>query len=183
MLKKATMTDSVKGIYVINAKAVTRGTPVDEQWQEIKYADGYRDGKKYKYALYLHFQVMQWLGNRPGTDRDEISISYKYYMSIKSKKKKPLGGYKYRVIQAEFLGNVSGRASCYPRDQFTADILVTNSASDHFKGGIANSYLGLKFFGERKNTGNWDSTYTLSFSRGTKALYYHTISTSFVFIF
>lgn len=179
MLKKATMTDSVKEIYVINSKAVTRGTPVDEQWQEIKYADGFRDGKKYKYALHLHFQVMEWLGNRPGTDRDEISISYKYYMSIKSKKKKPLGGYKYRVSQAEFWGNVSGRASCYPRDQFTADILVTNSGSDHFKGGIANSYLGLKFFGERKTTGNWDSTYTLSFSRGTEALYYHTISTSY----
>lgn len=180
VLKNITETDSVKGLFVINAKAITRGTPVDEQWQEIKYADGYRDGKKYKYALHLHFQVLQWLGNRPGTDRDEVSISYKYYMSIKSKQKKKLfGGYKYRTSQAEFWGNVSGKASCYPRDQFTADILVGNAGSDHYKGGVANSYLGLKFFGERTSTGSWDSTYTLSFHRGTEELYYHTIQNSY----
>lgn len=183
-LKSVTETDTISGIYVIHSKSLKRSTPADEVWQEIAYADGYRDGKKYKYAMHLHFQILTWMGTAPGAGRAEGSIEYKYYISLKSKKKKPLGGYKYRASQMEFSGIVHGKAQVYPLGESVSNVMtVTNQCPEYYKGGVANSIARLNFFGPVNSDGYWDweSTHILSFSRGTEKLYYHTINNSYAY--
>ena len=172
-------------IHVLNNNVVTRSTPVDEQYPEIHYGDAFRDGDKYKYALHLHFQLVNiiYYGYPPDYYTPEV-INYRYYISIKSKKKKALfGGYDYRNSTASFTGSTSSQAGAFRLGQSSYIYTINNWTSTSNSGTVGNTIMRLDFFGPMSSTvfWTWDSMRNLTFSLGNERLYPSNVTVNYLY--
>ena len=159
-MKSAYQTDSTANIYVFNSKVLTKGTPADEKYAEIHYKDAF-NGKK-KYTLTLHFQIDNLM--KLGTDC--MKMSYRYYVSVKSKTKKVFGGYKYRTCYQEYTSSSSASAKVYRTSQPSSLINAQpGSTSKDFKGNYENVFVPLSFYSPVANQ-QWESVCELFFNIG-----------------
>lgn len=168
-MKDAFQTDSLSNIYVSETRALTKGKPADEVYTEVHYSDGYRaSGNKYKYALHLHFQIGKLL--KLGSDC--MRIDYRYYISVKSKKKKLLGGYNYYNANVVYKATTNASANVYRTSQPSSILQAVPAQSvKEYTGSVGNSIFAVAFYGDSTDPAwAWNSLMSIYFRIGTEKI-------------